>query len=74
MSFDYSKLRGKIKEVFGTQSAFAEAMKISASLLSAKLNNNVEFSQFEIERTIQLLSINKEDIPLYFFCLESSES
>lgn len=27
--FDYSKLRGKIKEVFGTQAKFAKAMGMS---------------------------------------------
>lgn len=37
--FDYSKLKGKIKEVFGTQSAFAKAMGLSGVSLSSKLNN-----------------------------------
>ena len=36
--FDYSKLRGKIKEVFGTQAKFAKAMGMSTVTLSAKLN------------------------------------
>lgn len=29
--FDYSKLRGKIREVFGTQEEFAKAMNISGA-------------------------------------------
>ena len=33
--FDYSKLKGKIKEVFGTQSAFAKAMGLSGVSLSS---------------------------------------
>ena len=39
MAFDFSKLRGKIKEVFGTQEKFAKAMGMSSVSLSAKLNN-----------------------------------
>lgn len=73
MAFDYSKLRGKIREVFKTQSAFAKAMGISTTSLSVKLNNNVEFSQKEIEKAVELLKIDKEDIPVYFFTLEVQE-
>jgi transcriptional regulator with XRE-family HTH domain len=68
--FNYNKLRGKIKEVFNTQAAFAEAMEISSTSLSEKLNNKVEFSQKEIERAVELLQISKEEIPVYFFTLE----
>ena len=42
--FDYSKLRGKIKEVFGTQAKFAKAMGMSTVTLSAKLNGTVPVS------------------------------
>jgi len=70
MAFDYSKLRGKIREIFKTQSAFAEAMGMSTTSLSAKLNNNVEFSQKEIDKAMKLLQISQEEIPAYFFTLE----
>jgi transcriptional regulator with XRE-family HTH domain len=73
VKFDYSKLRGKIREIFRTQSAFAEAMGISSTSLSAKLNNNVEFTQKEIDKAVELLKIAKEDIPTYFFTLEVQE-
>lgn len=68
--FNYNKLRGKIREVFNTQAAFAEALGISSTSLSEKLNNKVEFSQKEIEKAVELLQIPKEDIPIYFFTLE----
>jgi len=68
--YDYSKLRGKIREIFKTQSAFAEAMGMSTTSLSTKLNNNVEFTQKEIAQAVELLQITKEDIPAYFFTLE----
>lgn len=73
MAFNYSKLRGKIREIFKTQSAFAEAMGMSSTSLSAKLNNNVEFSQKEIDKASDLLKIEKEEIPVYFFTLEVQE-
>lgn len=67
ISFNYSKLRGKIKEVFNTQAAFAKEMGMSTTSLSEKLNNKVEFTQKEIERAIELLHIPPEEITLYFF-------
>lgn len=67
MAFDYSKLRGKIREVFGTQSKFAKAMGLSSVTLSAKLNNTVQFTQTEINKACGLLGIPIEFIPVYFF-------
>lgn len=65
--FDYSKLRGKIREVYGTQFDFAEAMGMSAVSLSEKLNNKTQFTQKEIDKACELLQIKKEEIPIYFF-------
>lgn len=65
--FDYSRLKGKIKEKCNTQSNLAKKIGISEVSLSAKLNNKVEFSQFEINKICETLEIAKEDIPRYFF-------
>ena len=65
--FDYSKLKGKIKEVFGTQSAFAKAMGLSGVSLSSKLNNLTGFTQSEINKACELLDISFEFIHVYFF-------
>lgn len=67
MAFDYSKLRGKIKEVFETQDKFAEALGIGRVSLSQRLTNKLEFSQAEISRGADLLGISRDDIPCYFF-------
>lgn len=67
MAFEYSKLRGKIREVYGTQSNFAKEMGISSASVSAKLNNAVEFKQCEIDKACSLLSINSSDVVAYFF-------
>ncbi|MFA9375564.1 MAG: DUF739 family protein [Lachnotalea sp.] len=64
---DYSKLKGKIKEVFGTQGAFAKVMGISSVSLSAKLNNWVSFTQPEINKACELLGISFQHIAVYFF-------
>lgn len=65
--YDYSKLRGRIKEKFGTQSAFAKAMGLSDVSVSNKLNNNVEWGQEEIEKSVMILNIAYSDIHSYFF-------
>lgn len=65
--FDYSKVRGKIKEVFNTQEAFAKAMGMSTTTLSDKLNNKVQWTQKEIDKAVDLLKIDRADIPEYFF-------
>ena len=74
VKFDYSKLKGRIREIFDTQSAFAEAMGMSTTSLSAKLNNKIEFSQKEINKACDLLKIKKEEIPVYFFTPKVQES
>lgn len=67
MGMDYNRLRGKIREVFQTQEAFAEALNISQVSLSAKLNGKVLFTQVEMNKSCELLDIPKEFIPVYFF-------
>lgn len=74
MAWDYSKLRGKIKEVCGTQDCFAEKLGIGRVSLSQRLNNQLEFSQDEIFKACDILAINNEDISAYFFCLKGSEN
>lgn len=72
--FDYSKLRGKIKEVFGTQENFAAAMVMSTVTLSAKLNNKIPWTQEEMNLACQLLRVSVEFIPLYFFTVKVKTS
>lgn len=67
MAFVYDKLKGKIKEVFGTQEAFAIALGIARTSLYSKLNNNTEFTQTEMLRSLELLHLEKSEIDSYFF-------
>lgn len=67
MAFNYNKLRGKIREKFETQDAFAEAIGIGRTSLSLRLNGKLEFSQQEINKSIEALGLSESDIPTYFF-------
>ena len=67
MEFDYSKLRGRIREICGTQEAFADLMGISKPTMSAKLNNKSEFTQPEIIKAVNVLSLGYDEISPYFF-------
>lgn len=66
-AFDYRKLRGRIREKCGTQSAFARAIGLSDVSVSNKLNNNIEWGQEEIEDAIHALDIPLTEIHTYFF-------
>ena len=70
MAFNYAKLLGKIVEVFGTQSRFAEAMGLSERTVSLKLNGKIGWKQVEIVKASSILSIPESAIVEYFFAHE----
>ena len=70
MSYDYSKLLGRITEKMGTQAKLANAMNISERTCSLKLNGKIPFKQTEIVQACQVLEIADCDIPSYFFNLK----
>jgi len=67
MIFDYSKLRGRIVEKYGTQCEFAKAFGISNNSMSRKLNNKNSFSVDDIIKITQMLDIQPKDVSSYFF-------
>lgn len=67
MSFNYDKLRGKIREKYKTEASFAAAVGLSRTTLSQKLNNQTDFGQDEICKISELLEISDKEIPIYFF-------
>ena len=69
--FDYSKLYGKIKEVFSTQEASADAMEMSRTAINARLKQSVEWKSPEIFKACELLGIPIADTHLYFFVKKS---
>ena len=70
----YAKLRGKIREVFGTQEAFATAMGTSTVTLSQRLNGISEWKTSEIVKACELLGIPLEQNSLYFFTRQVKKS
>jgi hypothetical protein len=67
VSFQYNKLRGRIKEICTTNEEFAKRMEFSAATLSAKLNNKSQWTQPEIYKAASILLIEPIDISSYFF-------
>ena len=67
MPYDYRKLRGRIKEKFGTQAEFSMNIGLSEVSVSNKLNNVVDWGQDEMENAIHALEIPFSDIHAYFF-------
>lgn len=67
MTYDYRKLRGRIREKFGTQAEFSRNIGLSEVSVSNKLNNVVDWGQDEMESAIVALEIPFSDIHSYFF-------
>ena len=68
MRFDYAKLKGRIKEKYGTQEDFAKAIGITPT------NNGKEkWQQNENVKAARLLGISKKEIIEYFFNYEVQE-
>ena len=63
----YAKLRGRIKEVFGTQDCFAKAMNLNNATLSLKLNEKTQWKREEVVLACEKLDIPLEDVSFYFF-------
>lgn len=66
-AYNYRKLRGKIREIYGTQAAFAKALGIAESTLSLKLCNKTEWEQTEMLKGMTLLGEDASAISMYFY-------
>ena len=73
MGFLYSKLRGRIVEVYGSQKEFSKNIGLSEQSITAKLNGRSDFSQDDIIRWSNALQIGLCDIGTYFFNQELSK-
>ena len=67
ISFDYSKLKGRIKEKCGLQKVFAEKLGITEATMTSKLNGDSSFTQMEICKACEILEISFDKISVYFF-------
>lgn len=67
MKFDFSKLKGLIREKKLTQEDVAKTINVAYSTFNLKINGNAYFSQDEIYNISKFLEIPKEKIFDYFF-------
>lgn len=70
MSYDYSRLRGKIVEICKTNREFAKQIGLSERTVSLKLNNLAPFTQQDIEKSVKVLNLTADDVQDYFFTKE----
>ena len=66
MLFDFSRLRGRIVEKFGSCERFAAKMGRSKVWLSVRLSNAVQWRAEEIREAAEILEIPVEEIPSFF--------
>ena len=71
--YDYSKLKGRIVEKYGSQNAFADAISRDACYVSRLMNCVTRFTPEIIEEWCVYLEIPREEISIYFFTLKVDE-
>lgn len=67
MEFNYSKLKGRIVEKYGTQGKFADALGVNQMTVSRKLNGENSFTRNDMLVWADMLAIDRKDIVNYFF-------
>ncbi|MBR5300266.1 MAG: DUF739 family protein [Bacteroidales bacterium] len=65
--YDYSMLRGRIVEKYGSAQKFSDALGQSNVTISRKLQGLSEFSQSDIEKWSEFLEINPNDYASFYF-------
>ena len=68
--YDYSKLRGRIKEKLGTEGEFARKIGRTQNYVSKVFNNGTYLSQEDIALGSEVLDIPVSEIGVYFFTKE----
>lgn len=65
--FNTSKLKGRVIEKFGSQTAFAAAVHRPKGYISQYMNGKVSLDQRTIDEWAQVLEIPGREISAYFF-------
>ena len=63
----YAKLRGAIRERFGSEGVLAAKLGMNPVTLSKKLNGKTDWKKNEIEKTLEYLVIPRSEVYDYFF-------
>lgn len=70
VTFDYSVLKGRIKEKYDKYENLVPHLSYGMSSLSSKLNNHARFSQHDMLELADLLDIEDSEFSRYFFTVE----
>lgn len=73
-NYNYNKLKGRIKEICGTQGTYAKLVGLSDTSINNKLNNKVQFTQDEIYNSLTILNISPNEIVHIFFTKEVEDN
>ena len=66
IKYDHTKLKSRIREKYGSFAKYAEAFGTTKATLSLKLNNKANFTLPEIETSLSLLDIPRNEIYDYY--------
>lgn len=64
---DFRRLLGRIVEICGTRKEFAKRLGVTQQTLTKKMIGKSKFTQSEILKSIEILELTTDDIPIYFF-------
>ncbi len=67
MNYDYSKLKGKIRELGITQNEYARYIGITEQSLILRFKNKRRFRQEEMQKTMELFDEPIKNVHIYFF-------
>lgn len=68
--FNHEKLEQRINIMYGSKEAFGKLMSMTKQRINSRLKSATDFTQSEIEKAAELLNIQPEEIPVYFFDVE----
>ncbi len=67
MNNTYAKLRGRIREICGTQNEFCRRFPMKVPTLTNKLSGRTDFTREEMARSAEILEFDISEIPSFFY-------
>jgi hypothetical protein len=68
--FNHEKLEARINQMYGNKETFGKELGLSKQKINSRLKSVTEFTKLEIEKAAELIHIQPEEIPQYFFDVE----
>lgn len=67
MNFNYKRLKGRIREYYGSQENAAKNLNLSTTALNNKLNGKTQFTSDELFILINEMEVTPDEIKDIFF-------